>query len=706
VNRPYAPRGHTVENLHGHDVADPYRWLEDDEDVRTRAFVFEQDTWYQAVRKTWPTRVEWRRALTQCTRSTSVAPPVVRGTRRFSLTHVHDSPRPSVSVSDTATGARHTLDLAAATAGEQTVVRGIRPSWEGDRLVCMVSASGSDQVTHHILDVTTGEPVEPGLGPLPAAWVAWLPGGEGFYYVGYRHPQREVSEAKDLRVRLHHLARPRANDPIVFGDGLDAGGYYGLTIEPGGRWLAVTVSHGATNRNAVWLASLDDDRVRPAWRELTDHSFGAAAPKFGPDRRLYLLTDHQAPRGRICSVDPADPRRETCREVVPEDSEAVLDDCVLLDSSAGPRVLVLRTRHGVSELAVYDPDGHEPTMVRLPGAGVVSSLRADPHGGTEAWLLYSDFATPADVHRYDASTGSLNRYQNVPQPRAHSRSGPPVHSRLIDYPAADGTRVPMFLLSPGQEPSGCRPTIISGYGGFGVPLRPAYSPVVLAWVAAGGRYALACVRGGGERGKAWHEAGRRHRKTVAVDDFTAAAEWLVSQGLTQPSMLAATGASHGGFLVAAAAMRRPDLFAAVLSSDPLLDMIRYEHLGIGAVWADEFGSADEPADLAHLLEISPYHQAKEGTAYPAMLFSGGTEDPRLGAAHVRKMCAALQHAAAPPSCVVMRREAGVGHGARTPRATLALNTDALAFLATHTGLRLQSGDDSPPDRWNGLRIGP
>ncbi|MCF6525453.1 prolyl oligopeptidase family serine peptidase [Streptomyces sp. JJ36] len=694
-----APREALVENLHGHGVADPYRWLEDDEDARTRAFVREQDAMFRAVRETWPGRGEWWRALTAYTRPRSAAPPLIRGTRRFTLTHTHAAPHPRLSVADTATGTHHTVNLGAPASGEHTVVRGVRPSWEGDRLVCMVSTGGSDQVTLHILDATTGEPLEPALGPLPAAWPAWLPGGAGFYYVGYPGPPRAQADATDLRVRLHHVGggAGAADDPVVFGD-LDPGGYYGLTIEPAGHWLAVTVSRGATSRNALWLASLHTDPAAPRWRRVTDHTVGAVAPKFGTDGRLYLLTDHGAPRGRVCAVHPADLRPETWREVVPEDPEAVLDDCVLLDTPSGPGALVLRTRHGVSELALHDPfRARRPAPVRLPGAGLASSLRADPRGGSEAWLLYSDFGTPAGLHRYDTRTGRLTRCRDVPRPRGSAPAVPPVHSRLVEYPAADGTTVRMFLLTPGREPAGPRPTVLSGYGGFGVPLRPVYSPVVLAWVAAGGHYALACVRGGGEEGRAWHEAGRGRRKKTAVEDFTAAADWLVRRGLTEPGMLAAAGASHGGFLVAAAATRRPDLFAAVLCADPLLDMVRYQRLGIGATWTDEFGSADDPVDLACLLEISPYHQVREGTDYPAILFSGGTDDPRLGAAHVRKMCAALQHAGAPPSRAVMRREPGVGHGARSPQATLALNADALAFLGTHTGLRPRPGGGAPPD---------
>lgn len=716
LTHPSAPREPLVETLHGRRVADPYRWLEDPADPRTRAFVTEQERHFQSARNAWQDHGRWRQAVLDCTQSAPVAPPVIRGSRHFFLTQHAHTPDPLLVIADTRTGKSSSLDLgglSAAAGGGKGVVRGLRPSWEGDRVACLVSTGGSDTMTLHVIDTDGGAPAEAPLGPLPAAWVAWLPGGEAFYYVAPAgFPSGPGDDGLDLRVRLHRVGERAEADPVVFGEGMLPGSYYGLTIDPKGEWLAVAVSRGAAGRNSLWTASLRQSTTAPSWRQVTGDSFdGAVAPRFAPDGKLLLMTDAGAPRGRICVADAADPRPERWQELVPEDPEAVLDDCLLLSGPDGPVALVLRTRHGISELTACELGGRPRSVaVDLPGAGLVSALRASPAGGGEAWLVYSDFATPGVLCRYDVRGNSLHQCGQSPdgypapdgprspdgqQPSAQPTvpgprrpSTPRVCSQLVGYPARDGTTVRMFVLSAEHVSSGPRPTIVSGYGGFGVPMRPVYSPVILAWVAAGGRYAIACVRGGGEEGKAWHHAGRGENKAVAVDDFVAAAEWLVQRGDTEPDMLAAAGASHGGFLAAAAATRRPDLYAAVLCSDPLLDLVRYERLGLGPTWTEEFGSAGDPRQLANLLELSPYHQVRPGTRYPAVLFSGGTYDPRLDAAHVRKMCAALQHAAQDPERVLMRREAGVGHGTRPWESTLELNADTLAFLAAHTQLGL------------------
>jgi prolyl oligopeptidase len=266
---------------------------------------------------------------------------------------------------------------------------------------------------------------------------------------------------------------------------------------------------------------------------------------------------------------------------------------------------------------------------------------------------------------------------------------PELHARQVFYESADGTRVPMFVLTPEGAELTPRPTILYGYGGFNVPMTPGYSAGIATWVEAGGAYAIACLRGGSEEGEEWHRAGMRERKQNVFDDFHAGAEWLRRNGYA--SDVGISGGSNGGLLVGAALTQRPELYQAVVCSAPLLDMVRYERFGLGTTWADEYGTADDPTELGWLLGYSPYHHVREGTAYPAVLFTVFDSDTRVDPLHARKMCAALQHATASPQDerpVLIRREVDVGHGARSISRSVELTVDTTCFLAHHLGLEL------------------
>ncbi|MGH8940058.1 MAG: prolyl oligopeptidase family serine peptidase, partial [Actinomycetes bacterium] len=301
-----------------------------------------------------------------------------------------------------------------------------------------------------------------------------------------------------------------------------------------------------------------------------------------------------------------------------------------------------------------------------------------------AWLGYTDHVTPSSVYRYDATTGGTTLWATAPG----SVDVPEVHARQVEYTSKDGTTVRMVVVAPTKEPDRARPAILYGYGGFGVPLTPGYSAGLLAWVEAGGVYAIANLRGGTEEGEEWHRAGMRDRKQNVFDDFHAAAERLVADGWTVPAQLSITGGSNGGHLVGAALTQRPELFSAVVCSAPLLDMVRYEQFGLGATWNDEYGTAADPDELAWLLSYSPYHHVREGVDYPATLFTVFDGDTRVDTMHARKMCAALQHATTGNRPILLRNERDVGHGARALSRSIALSADTLAFAARWTGLGL------------------
>jgi prolyl oligopeptidase len=356
-----------------------------------------------------------------------------------------------------------------------------------------------------------------------------------------------------------------------------------------------------------------------------------------------------------------------------------------LDDPALPRplLLVARSCHGTSTVTVHDlASGRLLRCLPLPGAGVVSSLRTKIPHGHHAWFSYCDAATPPAIYRYDATCGTQEQETGATM-AGHT---PEILSRSVRYHASDGTEVALFLFTATEEDQGPRPTLLYGYGSFGMPMRPWFFPLAAAWVSAGGTYAVACVRGGGEAGQRWHDAGRGPHKHRAISDFNDAATWLINTGRTTRDQLAAYGQSGGGLLVTAAATQRPDLYAAVIAGGPLCDMVRYEHFGLGCTWTEEFGTASQPEQLQWLLTYSPYHNITPGTPYPAFLLAGAVTDLQTGEAHVTKMCAALQHATSSDRPILMRREPDTAHAASPASKERALTADILAFAGKYTGL--------------------
>ena len=352
-----------------------------------------------------------------------------------------------------------------------------------------------------------------------------------------------------------------------------------------------------------------------------------------------------------------------------------------------PVLVVSRTRHAVSEVTVHDlATGEQLSALALPGIGTVGGVAERPEGGHEAWFGYTDYTTPPVILRYDATTGAVDTWAASP---GASVNPPDVTASQVTYHSADGTPVRMVIIEPAGETgtrSGERSCILYGYGGFDISQTPGYSASILAWVEAGGVYAVAGLRGGSEEGEEWHRAGMLDRKQNVFDDFHAAAEYLIETGVTTPERLAVWGGSNGGLLVGAAVTQRPGLFAAAVCSAPLLDMVRYERFKIGETWNVEYGSAAKPEELGWLLGYSPYHRVRDGVAYPAVLFTVFTNDSRVDPLHAYKMCAALQHATASGRPVLLRAEGQVGHSQRAVSLSAALSGDCLAFVARETGL--------------------
>ncbi len=685
---PSAPRLDDVDELFGQRVPDPYRWLEDAGSAQTQEWLLAQDALTREHLDRLPGRDRLKARLTELLAAGLVTAPVWRGDRSFFQRRRADQEHAVLLVREPDGTERTLVDPVALDPAGTTTLDAWQPDKEGRQLAYQLSTGGDEESAVRVLDVGTGDDVDGPIDRTRYSPVAWLPGGEAFYYVR-RLPPADVAAGEDQfhrRVWLHRVGTDSAEDALVFGDGLDKTNYYSVSVSRDGRWLTVSASAGTAPRNDLWLADLSAGPLESP--DLQPVQVGVDAQTslhVGRDGRLYAFTDRDAPRGRLCVTKPDAPAYETWRELVPEDPEAVMEDFAILDDLPEPVLLVARTRHAVSELAAQAlADGAPLGTVELPGLGSIGGLSERPEGGHEAWFGYTDHVTPPCVYAYDARTGAVAKYADPPG----SVDVPAVHTRQVTYASLDGTSVRMFVLSRDPEPAAPGPAILYGYGGFGVPLTPGYAATILAWVEAGGVYAVANLRGGTEEGEEWHRAGMRDHKQNVFDDFSAAADRLVADGWTSPPQLGISGGSNGGLLVGAALTQHPEKYAAVVCSAPLLDMVRYERFGLGETWADEYGTAADATELGWLLSYSPYHHVVEGRAYPATLFTVFDSDTRVDPLHARKMCAALQWATSSDAPVLLRREKDVGHGARSVSRTVQLTVDTLTFLAAHTGLRL------------------
>jgi prolyl oligopeptidase len=697
---PQAPRLDLVEQLpdgvpagSGTAVADPYRWLEDAEDPRTKQWSAAQDELFAQHQASWAARPRLRDRIETLLGAGTVSAPVWRGDRQFLVRREPSQEHAVLYTVDPDGTERVLLDPMLVDPSGSTTLDSWQPSKEGHLLAYQLSQGGDEESVLQVLDVADAERVD---GPIDRARyspVAWLPGGRAYYYVRRLDPAQvpESEQQYHRRVWLHTVGSDPDDDVLIFGDGREMTEYFGVSVSMDGRWLTVSASAGTAPRNDLWVADLTASPAQaPRLRVVQEGVDAQTGLYVGRDGRGYVFTDHGAPRGRLAVTDPADPSSASWQDLLPQDDVAVLDGFALLDGPELDRPLLVAawTRHAIGEVSVHDlATGERLGVVDLPGVGSVGGLSERPEGGHEVWIGYTDSVTPSSVLRFDALAGDTSTWAVAPG----SVEVPDVTSQQLVYRSADGTDVRLLMVSSTAVPDRPRPTILYGYGGFGLPLTPGYSAGILAWVEAGGVYAVAGLRGGGEEGEDWHRAGMRADKQNVFDDFHAAAQHLIDQGWTTPDQLGISGGSNGGLLVGAALTQRPDLFSAVVCSAPLLDMVRYERFGLGQTWSEEYGSAADPEQLGWLLGYSPYHRVTAETPYPATLFTVFDSDTRVDPLHARKMAAALQQATSrglAQAPVLVRRESDVGHGGRALSRSVELSADTLAFLAQHTGLTL------------------
>ncbi len=681
MDYPDATRLDIVDVIHGREVADPYRWLEAADDPATNAWSESQDELANGVIAELPGRDRLAERMRELLPG-DVGAPLVLGDRSFFTRRQPDEEHGVLWLRDADGTERPLVDPNALSDDATITLDGWSPSKEGHRLAYLLSQGGDEESRLEVIDVASGERLDGPIDRCRYTAIAWIPGGDEFFYVR-RLPPEEVPDGESQyhrRVYRHRVGTDPATDQLVFGDGGDKTAYYTATVSRDGRWLIVGRWLGTAPRSDLYVADLTTPELEFKTIQEGEDVDTSMPLVHHLDGRLYLLTNRDAPRARLVVTDPEHPEPATWRDLIPE-ADAVLVDYSLTNDA----VVAVHTRHAVSELTVYDkPTGAPRETIELPSLGT-ADVTSRPEGGDDIWIGYSDFVTPHRVFHYDLNTQTLEPWADPPG--AVEVKG--IVAEQVVYQSKDGTDVRLFLLrNERTEADGSRPTVLYGYGGFNISLSPAYSSTIVAWVEAGGVYAIANLRGGSEEGETWHRAGMRENKQNVFDDFIAAGEWLIEAGWTDPQHLGITGGSNGGLLVGATLTQRPDLFASVICSAPLLDMIRYERFGLGQSWNDEYGTAEDPVEFGWLLGYSPYHRVTPGTEYPAVMFAVFDSDSRVDPNHARKMCAALQAATRGDRPIVLRREVDVGHAGRSISRYVALYADELAFHAAHLGLTL------------------
>jgi prolyl oligopeptidase len=698
LSYPAAPRDLLVETIHGREVQDPYRWLEVGDSDETKNWSGQQDVLWANELKQLSGRDAWATRVTELLGAGYVSAPAWRGEHAFFMRRAAGQEHGILLVNIGGSGDRVLIDPMVLDPTGATTLDAWQPSKEGHLLAYQLSKGGTEESELFVREVATGRVVDGPIDRTRFSPVAWLPSGDEFFYCRRVDPSLiPVEEAQfHRRIYLHRLGTEAETDIEIFGAGLDMTNYYGVSVSLDGRWLQISASAGTEPRNDLWIADLHtSSQTAPVLVKIQDaESDAQTGVHFGRDGRAYIATDKDAPRGRICIANPDELMEKGTLapwdDFVLEDDEAVMEGWSILDGALleTPLLLIAWTRHALSEISIHDlATGAKCGEIALPGLGSLAGLTERPEGGHEAWFGYTDHVTPPTVYHFEARTSQVNKWADPPG----SVVVPKVFSRQVAYTSLDGTTVRMSILSPTQEPDHPRPLIIYGYGGFGVGLAPGYSAGALAWVEAGGVWVVANLRGGDEEGEEWHRQGMRGEKQNTFDDLHAAAQRLIADGWTTSNQLAIQGGSNGGLLVGAALTQRPDLYAVVVCSAPLLDMVRYELFGLGATWSDEYGSAAIAKEFEWLISYSPYHHVHAGAEYPATLFTVFDGDSRVDLMHARKLCAALQFATRSKRPILYRAEANVGHGGRAVSKAVDVTADGLAFTSRWTGLSPTGG---------------
>ncbi len=682
---PQARRSEQADDYHGTVVADPYRWLEDPDSPETRAWVEAENALTFGFLEQIPARAAIQKRLTRLWDFERYGTPSLQGGRYFYGRNDGLQNQGVLYVAETLDAApRVLLDPNTLSADGTVALAGSAVSEDGNYLAYGLSAAGSDWTEWHVRDVETGEDRTDHLRWVKFSGASWARDGSGFYYSRYDAPRagEELQQANYFqKLYFHALGTDQSADTLVYERPDEKEWGFGGYVSEDGQYLIISIRQGTERKNRVYFKPLatPDAPVVP----LLD-GFDASYSFLGNDGGVFWFrTDSDAPRGRVVAIDTANPDPAQWREVIPE-----ADETLEGVSLVGQRFIAAYLQDAATLVKVFALDGALQRTVDLPGLGTAGGF-GGKRAQTETFYSFTSYTSPAAIYRYDIPTAQSTVFRRPTVDFAQDD----FETTRVFYASKDGTRIPLFLThKKGLTLDGQNPTYLYGYGGFDVSLTPSFSPAVAAWLEMGGVFAVANLRGGGEYGQAWHDAGRRDKKQNVFDDFLSAAEWLIDSKYTSPPNLAIGGGSNGGLLVGACLTQRPDLFGACLPAVGVLDMLRFQQFTIGWAWTSDYGSSDNAEDFAYLLAYSPLHNLAPGTAYPATLVTTGDHDDRVVPAHSFKFAAALQAAQGGQAPALIRIETRAGHGAGKPTAKVIEEAaDRWAFLVKTLGVDVPEG---------------
>jgi prolyl oligopeptidase len=659
-----------VDTVHGEIITDPYRWLEDGENPEVQKWTEKQNEYTRFWLDNFPRRSSIYKRLEELMSIGYLGTPLVRGDRIFNRKRAGTENQPILYLRKGLKASPEMVIDPNTWSEDGTIAMDWWvPSDDGSLIAYGASMGGSEKSTLYIRDVSTGKDLSDTIPYTRYADIAWLKDNSGFYYSRYPAPGTvpEGEENYHQHIFYHKLGTNYKDDPLIFGEDRPKEEMPGISLSPDGRYLLLSVWQGWSKSQIYFKDLKEGKEFIPVVEDLEGLFWGRIL-----DNTLYLFTNYDASHYHIYAVDLKNPQPENWKELIPE-SDAILQNFDIVNN----HLVVEAMQNAYSHLKIYTLKGKFKKEIALPTMGSVFGIQGE-WDSKDLFFGFHSFFIPTTVYHYDMESGNLKVFDQLITNLDFSG----FEHKQVWYKSKDGTKVSMFIVHRKDlKLNGKNPTLLGGYGGFNVSETPYFSEGIYLWLENGGVFALPNLRGGGEYGEEWHQAGMFGNKQNVFDDFIWAAKWLIENGYTSPEKLAISGGSNGGLLVGAALTQKPDLFKAVVCRVPLLDMVRYHKFDIARLWIPEYGSAEKAEEFKYLYAYSPYHHVHKGEEYPAVLLTAGTSDSRVNPLHARKMAALLQSSTSSDRPVLLRVESKAGHGVGKPFSKrIRERTDMYSFL--------------------------
>jgi len=687
---PITHKTDTVENYHGVQVADPYRWLEDPDSEKTQEWVkFQNEITFNYLAEI-SERETIKKRLTKIWDYEKYSVPFQEGDRYFYYKNDGLQNQSILYTLPTLDAEPKVLIDPNKLSEDGTVaLSGIAISKDGKLIAYGISKAGSDWQEWRIKNIETGEDLPDVLQWIKFNRPAWKDDNQGLFYCRYDQPQgRELEETNYLqKVYYHSLGIAQDDDVLIYEKPDKKEWMFNCSITKDGKYLILTVDQSTENKNLVFYKDLTTPDAPIV--ELISEFEAEYSLIDNDDNTFWFVTDFDAPKRQVIAIDINNPpspslvtgeNKNKWQEIIPETRDTLREVGILNNQFVA---FYLKDAH--TQIKIFNLDGSLVRNVDLPGIGSVGGFNGKRYD-TTTFYSYVSFTTPSSIYQYDMVSGESKIYR---QPNVDFNPDE-FETKQIFYSSKDGTSIPMFIThKKGIKLDGNNPTILYGYGGFNVSITPNFSISRLVWLEMGGIYAIANIRGGGEYGEEWHQAGIKQQKQNVFDDFISAAEWLIENNWTASEKLAITGASNGGLLVGACITQRPELFRAALPAVGVMDMLRFPKFTIGWAWVADYGSPDNPEEFKALYAYSPLHNLKPEISYPATLVTTADHDDRVVPAHSFKFISALQEVHIGDNPVLIRIETKAGHGAGKPTTKIIEEiTDEFAFLLRNFEIEL------------------